>query len=176
MSQGLVHVYTGEGKGKTTASLGLAFRAVGYEKRVKLIRFLKGGFSGELKTISLLSDWIDVEQINPYDKRVFGLKKDEQNHLKELTKETVARLMISLEKGEYDLYILDEIFGALKREQVTIEDIKNLINKKADRVELVLTGRNAPLEIRELADYVTVMTKEAHPIDQKIKARVGIEY
>ncbi|AZR74551.1 hypothetical protein BBF96_14840 [Anoxybacter fermentans] len=176
MTRGLVHIYTGDGKGKTTAALGLAFRAIGYGMRVKVIQFLKGGYSGEFKTVSLLKPWIEIEIINHFKKRIFKLTEDEWKKLAQLTEEAVASLLISLKKGEYDIYILDEIFGALKRDLITVEKIREIIKNKAEKVELVLTGRGAPYELKQMADYVTVMQKEAHPFDKQIGARRGIEY
>lgn len=176
MGQGLVHIYTGDGKGKTTAALGLAMRAIGHGRKVKLVRFLKGGHSGELTTAEYLHDWFSVEQINPYDKSIFRLTDEEEKKLADLTRDTMILLKESVKKGEYDLYILDEIFGAMKRDHVRIPMVLELILTKATQVELVLTGRNAPEKIRQLADYITVLQKESHPFDRQIPARSGIEY
>lgn len=176
LEQGLVHIYTGDGKGKTTAALGLAMRAIGHKKKVKLVRFLKGGHSGELTTAEYLQDWFSVEQINPFDKSIFRLTAEEEKKLADLTGEAWIQLMESVKMGEYELYILDEIFGAIKRDHVKIPMVSELIQGRANQVELVLTGRNAPEEICQMADYVTVLQKKSHPFDKKIPARLGIEY
>lgn len=176
MREGLVHIYTGNGKGKTTCALGLAFRAIGHQKKVKLVRFMKGGSSGELAAAALVGEWMQYDQINRFGKPVFALTAEENVLLAQATQLAFRQLTESVQKGEFDLYILDEIFASLKREQLTLEQVQELLATKAPHVELVLTGRDAPGELRSLADYVTVMHKEAHPFDRMIPAREGIEY
>lgn len=176
MKAGLVHIYTGDGKGKTTCALGLAFRAIGHGKRVKLVRLMKGKPSGELATIALLGQWMEYDQINTLGKSIFTLTPEENAQLAAATQMAFSQWIDSVQKGEFDLYILDEIFGALKWGYLTLEQVQELLIMKAPHVELVLTGRGAPQELRNLADYVTVMQKEAHPYEKMIPAREGIEF
>ena len=184
---GLVHVYTGDGKGKTTISLGLALRAVGNDFRVYMIQFLKSGKTGELVSSKLLPGFV-IEQ--------FGvdalMEKQKQKTLTEFGQTTRFVFMPDIEEkescekalqhakeiiasGQYELVILDEINCALDKGLIKIEDVAEII-KNHGTVELVLTGRDAPKEIIELADYVSFVQKIKHPWQKGIKARRGIEY
>lgn len=182
---GLVHVYTGDGKGKTTASLGLALRAIGNNLKVYMIQFLKSGFTGELYSSKKLG--FTIEQ--------FGVDalKEKQIKLQEFADKTgrfvfqpdteeKAAAMQALEhaekiikSNEYNLVILDEINCALDKGLIQLKDVLDLI-KDHGKVELVFTGRDAPKELKEAADYVSVVNRVKHPWQKGIKARRGIEY
>lgn len=172
LEQGLVQVYTGNGKGKTTASLGLALRAIGRGLKAYVIQFMKGCEYGEILAL----------KSNPNLKIVqFGRESF-------VSKEKAAEIDISLAKkglehakeivmsGKYDLAILDEINVALDYKLINLEDVLELIAKKPRHVELVLTGRYAPKEIIKAADLVTEMLDIKHPFEKGLLARKGIDY
>ena len=184
-SLGLVHVYTGDGKGKTSASLGLALRAIGNNLRIYMIQFLKSGFTGELYSAKKLG--FTIEQ--------FGVDalKERQKHLEEFADKT-GRFVFQpdieekdaamealehakkiIESKDYDVVILDEINCVLDKGLISLEDVLELV-KEHGKVELVLTGRDAPKELMEDADYVSVIERRKHPWQKGIKARKGIEY
>jgi cob(I)alamin adenosyltransferase len=170
---GLVQVYTGDGKGKTTAALGLALRAAGNEMRTYIGQFLKGRRYGELESIRRLAPFVTLEQ--------YGL--NEWVHVDGVTPEQRAAAQEGLNKirqaltgGAYDIVVADEINIALYFGLLTEEEVIDLIDAKPSGVELVLTGRRAPDAIIERADLVTEMREIRHPYQQGIPARVGIEF
>lgn len=168
--KGLIQVYTGDGKGKTTAALGLALRATGQGMRVLFIQFVKGRLSGEHRF---------VNQYHPFElvKLNQGDSFSQPRELLETSvRESILRAEGALLSGKYDLIILDEIFVAFNLGLVNLEAILGLINKKAEATELVLTGRSAPQEIIQRADLVTEMRAIKHPFQQGVSARPGIEY
>lgn len=194
-SLGLVHVYTGEGKGKTTASLGLSMRALGSGLRVYMIQFLKSADTGELYTVkkylpNMKIVQFGVEAITDKQSRIFEFevgskKKKEKKSSKfkfmpdEAEREACRRALEHaknvVNSKEYNILILDEINCALDKKILPIDDVMKLI-KDHGNVELVLTGQGAPKEIKEAADYVSYVKKIRHPWDKGIKARRGIEY
>jgi len=193
-SLGLVHVYTGQGKGKTTASLGLAMRALGAGLRVYMIQFLKSCDSGELFTVrehlpNMKIIQFGVEALNDTQSRIFEFEngKETRNEKSskfrfmpdEAEKEACRRAMEHaqnvINSAEYDILILDEINCALDKELIPVEDVLKLI-KDHNHIELVLTGQQAPAKIKDVADYVSDIKKIRHPWDRGIKARKGIEY
>ena len=173
LSPGLVQVYTGDGKGKTTAAVGLAIRAIGRGLKVFIIQFIKGGFDyGELHVL---------ERLPNVEVRAFGrghfISPDgpSQEDLEEARKAMeLAREVVK--SGEYDIVILDEVNVALYFGLVDLEDILELIREKPDHVELVLTGRKAPRELLEAADLVTEMREVKHPYRRGVPPRPGIEF
>ena len=170
-SKGLVQVYTGEGKGKTTAALGLALRAVGQGMKVIVIQFIKGDSSCGEHLFARKHQPFDIVCLNKGDS--FTQTPAE---LRPVTEQTLAFAEDTLQKGEYDVVILDEIFIALSKGLITTPQIVALMAKKPAKVELVLTGRGAPREVIERADLVTEMVAVKHPFDRGIRARKGIEY
>ncbi len=184
-SLGLVHVITGDGKGKTTSSLGLALRAVGNNLKVHMIQFLKSGFTGELFSAKRLG--FEIEQ--------FGVDalKEKQKHLEEFSDKT-GRFVFQpdikekeaavegwehakkiIRSNDYDMVILDEINCVLEKGLIPVSEVLEII-KSHGNVELVLTGRDAPEELIEAADYVNVINGIKHPWQKGIVARKGIEY
>ena len=173
LERGLIQVYTGEGKGKTTAALGLALRAAGHGLRVEIVQFMKGwpGY-GELKSVSLLpgvaihpfgrEGWVHPAQPEPEDLA-----------LAEKALEFAWEAMVG---GEIDIVILDEINVALDYGLLSLERVLRLLEGKPPAVELILTGRNAHSEVIGRADLVTEMRKVKHPFDAGLAARQGIEY
>lgn len=175
MKQGLVQIYSGEGKGKTTAAAGLAMRASGRGLGVIFIQFLKSGDSGEIHCIRKNIPGIEVLSLNSQGKFIWNMNETELEGLKNETREGFDRAADIARNGLCDLLILDEIFGALGNGFITIDEILKLIRNRSSGTELVLTGRGAPPEIIEAADLVTEMKKIKHPFDSGIDARRGIE-
>lgn len=168
---GLVQVYTGDGKGKTTAALGLAVRMTGRGGRVIIIQFLKGGRpTGEQKFIEKYRPF-EIVKLNKGN-----ALKQSLEELRPTTGRTFALAMEMVTAGKYDLVILDEILVAVAKGLVSTSQLLDLIAHKRPEVELVLTGRSAPPEIIERADLVTEMKEVKHPSGKGIKARPGIEY
>jgi cob(I)alamin adenosyltransferase len=172
--QGLVQIFTGEGKGKTTAALGTVLRAVGHGFKISVIFFIKGQFShGEYKTLRSLPN----VKVAAFGLRQF-IKNSEDVNPKEQN-QAVAALAAAYEdvtSGKYDLVVLDEVNCACFLKLIKPEDVVQLIKDKPPHVELILTGRYAPRQLIEQADLVTEMKKIKHPFDKGIEARKGIEY
>jgi len=213
---GLIHIYTGYGKGKTTASLGLAVRAIGQGFKACMIQFLKGGkYTGEYITAHTNLDGLDLFQFGkecvkedtqlkldgfsarhknsfPSDSHTapnsqtmirgvgfcgecracFTINEAErQDTLKgfAFAKKTIA-------SGEYDIVILDEICGAINQGLIDVKEVVALARSRHPKTELVFTGRDAPKELIEIADYVSKVEAIKHPYDRGIEARRGIEY
>lgn len=175
MERGYVQVYTGEGKGKTTAALGLALRAVGRDLKVVIFQFLKGTFSGELATASRLAPNLEIRRYAPIEKPVWQLTEPELQELKMAIAQGLQEARTIARDGSWDILILDEILGAVQKGFVETEQVCNLLQEKSPQVEIILTGRNAPEEILELADLVTEMRAVKHYYRQGVLARDGIE-
>jgi len=171
--KGLVQVFTGNGKGKTTAALGTILRAAGHGLRIFIVFFMKGDYDyGEFSTLSRLPH---------VDMASFGFRHltDPANIKPEEVEQ--ARLALSAAReavlgGNYDLVVLDEVNVALGFKLIELDEVVKLIKDKPPDVELILTGRYADTRLIEIADLVTEMVKVKHPFDKGIKARRGIEY
>ena len=173
LEKGLVQVYTGNGKGKTTAALGLAFRAVGRELRVCMIQFVKGSEPcGEHLAATRLAPYFTIIQTG--HKGWLGRKKPGPE-VTACARKAFEMARRAVADAEYDLVILDEINTAVSYELVTVEELLQLIQEKDEHVELVLTGRNAAPEIMEAADLVTEMREVKHYFKAGVTARIGIE-
>jgi cob(I)alamin adenosyltransferase len=171
--RGTVQIYTGDGKGKTTAALGLALRAAGHGLRTYVIQFMKGSSNyGELKVAESL-DGLVIEQ-SGRDTFV-----DRQNPAPEdidLAKRGLEKARAAIESGDYDIVVLDEINVALDFGLVTLDDVRGLIEARPASLELILTGRSAHPEIVKLADLVSEVLKIKHHYDAGVEAREGIEF
>ena len=171
--KGLVQVFTGNGKGKTTAAVGTIVRAAGHGLKVCLISFMKGTYTyGEYKTLSQIPN-VEIEQ--------FGLRKfTDPAKIKSAEKEQAKAALAAARKavagGNYDLVVMDEVNVAVCYNLVGLDKIISLIKDKPLHVELILTGRYADPKLLEIADLVTEMVKIKHPFDEGIQARKGIEY
>lgn len=173
MESGTVQVYTGSGKGKTTAALGQAMRACGHGLKVIMIQFMKGNINyGELETAKRIPNFT-IEQ---YGLETFVDKKNPGKKDIELAKRGLERVKEVVKSGKYDIVILDEINVALDYKLIPLDEIVNLIENKPKGVELILTGRYASPEIMKIADLVTEMLEIQHHYPKGVKAREGIEY
>jgi cob(I)alamin adenosyltransferase len=172
LEKGLVQVYTGNGKGKTTAAFGLALRAVGRGLKVYVIQFIKGGFDyGELYVV----DKLQGLTLKAFGKGKFIIGKPEEVDIVQAQEALkLAREVVS--SGKYDLVVLDEVNVALGLGLIGLDEVLKLARGKPAHVELVLTGRNAPDEILQVADLVTEMREVKHPYSKGVPARTGIEY
>jgi cob(I)alamin adenosyltransferase len=170
ISKGLVQVYTGEGKGKTTAALGQALRASGHGMAVIIIQFIKGIPTGEHAFVARYHPF-EIAQIGKGD----CFAKD-TSILASEARETLQFAREQIVSNKYDLVVLDEIFIALHINLITVKEVLDLIDSKPESVELILTGRNAPQEIMDRADLVTEMRLIKHPFNAGIQGRRGIEF
>ncbi len=173
---GLVQVYTGGGKGKTTAAIGAGIRAVGQGMHVHMIQFLKGGDNfptyGEVRAIGHISGF-DLEQFGPSHFVVPGRVTDED---RAIVTRGITRAREVLTSGVYDVVILDEMNVVIELGMVTVTELLELLNEKNRTIEVILTGRGAPEELLAHADLVSRIDAVKHPFDRGIDARVGIEY
>lgn len=173
--KGLVIVYTGEGKGKTTAALGLALRAAGYKKKVFVIQFGKIWFSGEVEGIKKLKPYVKLVQKG---KGFVGIREDKlplEEH-KKAAEEAFALLYKEVISQKWDLVIADEIIGSAVAKILPLEKISQLIEDKPRGLDLVLTGHHAHPKIIDQADLVTEMQSVKHPFGKGILAKEGIDY
>lgn len=175
LERGLVQVYTGDGKGKTTAAIGQGIRAVGRGLKVCMIQFLKGSPTGELLTIKRLEPDFRILRFEKNRGFFWTLNDDEKKELKKDVETAFHYAKDIMSKGTCDMLILDEIMGVLQNKLLKVEDVCQLIKQKPDTIELILTGRNVPVEIMELSDLVTEMREVKHYFRTGIIARKGIE-
>ena len=169
--KGYVQVYTGDGKGKTTAAIGLAIRALGAGWRVFIAQFLKSGEYSEHKALAQFSEHLTIKT---YGRNVFikGEPEEEDRRLAQEAYQEIAEIVAS---GQYRLVILDEANVAVHYGLITVAQILDLIDRRAEGVELLITGRYAHSRLIERADLVTEMRGVKHYFDRGIKARVGVE-
>jgi cob(I)alamin adenosyltransferase len=179
LEKGRVQVYTGDGKGKTTAAFGLALRAAGQGNKVLIYQFLKPPSLdvGERFALQLGAVRIRVEAMEEaWDMRQSLGDERTVARVQTAIKDVLARLTETAEKRFYDVIVLDEIVFCLSRGLAEMADVRRLIDRRDPAVEIVLTGRGATPELIELADLVTEMKKIKHPFDDGIAARRGIDY
>lgn len=173
LDEGFLHVYTGDGKGKTTAAFGAALRAVGRGMKVYVIQFIKGGFDyGELYMVSKLPNL----ELKAFGRGEFVRETPPEEEDVRLGREAFAFARRIINSGEYDLVVLDEINVALNLSLIRVDEVLDLVKNRPKHVELILTGRSAPEEIIKVADYVTEMKEIEHPFRKGHQARKGIEY
>jgi cob(I)alamin adenosyltransferase len=169
--KGKVHVYTGDGKGKTTAALGLSIRAAGAGLRVFIAQFIKSDEYSEIKALKRFSDLITVEQ--------FGLGGfiggNPSSGDIEAAQKGAVRVKEIISTDTYDMVVLDEANIAVKYKLISEQDLLDIIDAKSKNIELVITGRDAAAKIIEKADLVTQMKAVKHYFQNGVEARVGIE-
>lgn len=170
---GLIHIYCGNGKGKTTAAMGLAIRAAGRNKKVFITQFLKSGRSGELDSLEKLKENITFMPGRPVNKFVWNMNEEEKLQAKEEHTERFKDIIEVVK--EYDLLILDEIIGTINNGFIELSDVIEFLKNKPEKLEVVLTGRDPKDELIDIANYVTEMKCIKHPYEEGIPARVGIE-
>lgn len=168
--RGYVQVYTGNGKGKTTASFGLALRAAGAGKRVFIGQFVKGMHYSELDIVPKL----ETIEIRQYGRDCFIRKEPSESDIR-CAKEGLAEMAEILKSGKYDVVIMDEANIALFYKLFTFEELKQAVCNRAEGVEVIVTGRYAPQELIDMADLVTEMREIKHYYTKGVEARVGIE-
>lgn len=171
---GLIHIYCGDGKGKTTAAVGLAVRCAGRGNKVLLVQFLKSRDSGELYSLAKLPD-IEVMRGKESKKFTFQMNEEEKRALLIEHNKMFEQVLAKIKNGGYSLLILDEVIGALNAKVFEMPKLIEFLRHKPENLEVVLTGRNPAPELVEIADYVSEMRKVKHPMDKGIMAREGIE-
>ena len=174
LNQGLVSIFTGDGKGKTTAAIGTVVRAAGHGLRAFIVFFMKGEdyVHGEVNALSKLPNvtlasfgqkgWVNKDNVTPEDKERAG--------------SALAAAREAILSGNYDLVVLDEVNIALNYKLIKLDELVKLINDKPKNVELILTGRYAEPRLVQMADLVTEMLMIKHPLSRGIKARRGVDY
>ncbi|MBL7124121.1 MAG: cob(I)yrinic acid a,c-diamide adenosyltransferase [Actinobacteria bacterium] len=175
--EGLVLINTGNGKGKTTAALGLALRAAGHNLKVLILQFIKGSWkTGEAKAIEKWIPLIDIEQLG---KGFINFKNGKPVISKENidnARESFKYALDKINSNQYDVVILDEINNLISYGLLRVGDAVSLIKNKPAKLSIILTGRNAPKELIDIADTVTEMKEIKHAFSSDIKAKKGIEY
>lgn len=173
---GLVIVYTGKGKGKTTAALGMALRAVGYDYKVCMIQFIKGSWHyGEMTSSKRLEPEFELTAVGKGFVGIMDDKSPIEDH-KKIADEALAIAQEKISSEKYNIVILDEINYAVNLGLVKIDDVIKLIQTKPANVNVVLTGNHVKDEIIELADLVTEMREIKHPFKSGIRAKKGIDF
>lgn len=173
---GMVIVYTGHGKGKTSAALGLILRAVGHGFRVLMIQFLKGGWDyGELKSIERLSPEAEIRPLGVGCVGILDDTKPIEEH-RQAAGDALSEVRQAVASGAYDIIILDEINIAVHLELIALEDVLQIIRKRPEKLTLVLTGRFADEQVIEAADLVTEMKEIKHPFQKGRLSQKGLDY
>ena len=173
---GLVIVYTGKGKGKTTAALGIALRATSYRKKSCMIQFIKGSWHyGEMDSSKRLEPEFEMIAVGKGFVGIIDDKTSKEVH-KGIAREAIKISNEKIQSEIYDIVILDEINYAVNLDLISVDDVLNIIKSKPPKVDLVLTGNYAKDEIINVADLVTEMREIKHPFQQGIKAKKGIDF
>ena len=173
LGKGYVQVYTGNCKGKTTAALGLAFRAMGHGLKTYVGQFMKGQHYGELEAAKMVRPYITIEQ---YGRSGWvHVQNPPQAEDIRMAKDGLAKAKQAMLSGQYDIVVFDEINTAHYFQLVTVEELLDIVASKPEGVEVIFTGRYAPSEVIAAADLVTEMTEVKHYHDRGVEAREGIE-
>ncbi len=171
----LVHIYTGNGKGKTTAAVGLGLRAWGRGMKVLMVQFLKGMVSGEMIAAEKLGPTFTINPGTAMKKFTWEMNEVELHEARLAQQEQLEYVFKEIKSDQWDLVILDEIMAAIHAEMISVENVLELIDSKPEKLELVLTGRNAPDDLIEKADYVSRIDGVKHPFSKGVHSRIGIE-
>ena len=171
MEKGYIQVYTGNGKGKTTAALGITLRCLCAGNKVFFGQFMKGQDYSELKAKEVFCGQLDMEQFGDVE---FVKGKPTEKDIA-MAKKGLARMEEALSSGQYDMVVFDEINTSLFFHLVEVEDVLAVLDKKPEKTEVILTGRYAPQEIQDRADLVTEMKEIKHYFNAGVMARTGIE-
>jgi cob(I)alamin adenosyltransferase len=171
---GLITIFTGDGRGKTSAAIGTAVRATGHGLRVLLVFFMKGRMFTHGEMLAL-SSFPGITLASFGHKAWVKRGETDLGHREEALR-AMAYSQESMLSGRYELVVLDEVLGAVDWGLITVEEVLSLLREKPAGVDLILTGRNAPPELTAMAEVVTEMQCVKHPYDRGIKARAGIDY
>ncbi|NCD08634.1 MAG: cob(I)yrinic acid a,c-diamide adenosyltransferase [Negativicutes bacterium] len=174
MEQGLIHIYCGDGKGKTTACIGLAMRCAGRGNKVLLVQFLKSRPTGELKSLEYVPN-IEVMRGKETKKFTFQMTDHEKQQVLLEHEQLFKKVLEKCHEEKIDLLILDEIIGACNTGVFDTVSLLDFLKNKPLNMEVVLSGRNPQAELLELADYVSEVKKIKHPYEKGVPARTGIE-
>jgi cob(I)alamin adenosyltransferase len=169
---GYIHIYTGNGKGKTTAALGLALRSAGADKKVFIAQFVKGMHYAELDALKRFEPEIALKQ---YGRDCFIRHEPEAEDMAQ-AKQGLEEVAEKIRSGKYDIVILDEACIALHYKLFSLDEFMNVITSRPEPMEIVITGRYAPPELIEMADLVTEMKEVKHYYQKGVEARKGIEF
>jgi cob(I)alamin adenosyltransferase len=172
---GLIHIYCGDGKGKTTAATGLIVRAAGHGLRVMLVQFLKNGSSGEIDMLRNLPD-IRVLAGQPTNKFTINMTEREKQATREVHRQYFTHAVDAAMAHELDLLVFDEAMGAISTGLLDERHLLEFLRDKPSDLEVVLTGRDPSPDLLELADYISYIRCDRHPYQRGIMAREGIEY
>ncbi len=176
MERGLIHIYTGDGKGKTTAAIGQGIRACGRGNKVYMVQFLKGQSTGELSTLKKLEPDFKVFRFEKIKDFVWNLTQSQLKELKSQINTAFLFIKNTIKNFDCDLLILDEIMGVLSNNFIDTGSVIELLKNKPEKMEIILTGRDAPKELQDIAHYVCDIKSIKHPFQCGIPAREGIEY
>ncbi|NLM78073.1 MAG: cob(I)yrinic acid a,c-diamide adenosyltransferase [Ruminococcaceae bacterium] len=175
MKAGLVHLYCGEGKGKTTASMGLIARALGHQYRVLLVQFLKDGNSGELVSLRRLPGF-DVLAGQITGKFSIAMTSEEKEATRALHLSFFHDAIKRVEEAQVDMLVLDEVLGAIECNMMDENELLAFLDARPPSLEVVLTGRHATTQVMARADYISRIECVRHPYERGVLARAGIEY
>lgn len=176
LTKGYVQVYTGNGKGKTTAAVGLAVRAAGNEYNVFMVQFLKGSKTGEIESAKKMAPFFTIFRFEKKRGFFWTLNDEEKVELKEEVQKGYEFCMEALKEGKCDILIMDEVIGALKNQLISEGQLLELIDSKPSNIELILTGRDVPKAIIDKANLVTEMKDIKHYFNEGVPSREGIEF
>lgn len=169
----MLHIYCGDGKGKTTCSMGLAVRAAGHGRKVVVAQFLKCGNSGERAILEQLPN-VNCLSVPEVMKFVFTMIEEEKAQTRAQMTDVLRRAVE--QSRDADLLVLDELNGAISTGMVALEDVLTFLDSRPEQLEVVITGRDPAPELQARADYITEMKKIMHPFDKGVNAREGIEW
>ena len=172
MEKGYIHVYTGNGKGKTTSAIGLGIRAAGAGLKVHMLQFMKGRRYSELNTLDKIKNFT----YSQHGRDEFVNKKNPEKIDIDLAQEGFKQVKKLIKSNKYDMIILDEINVAVDFNLIALDDVLKLIKEKPEKLEIVLTGRYANPKIIKIADYVTEMLEINHPYQKGVQARKGFDF
>ena len=173
--KGLVHIYAGDGKGKTTAALGLGIRAWGRGLKVLLVQFLKSTESGELKALERLSPGFEVLRSDKPIKFVCDMNDKELNEAGKIQRQLFEEALSKTDEDRFDILILDEMLGVIEDGMLELQKVIDFVKTKPEQLEIVITGVRVPKELAGLADYHSEIRCIRHPMDKGIASREGIE-
>ena len=171
----MIHIYCGDGKGKTTCAFGLALRAAGRGIKVLITQFLKSGDSGERAAIAHVPG-VTLLEVPERMKFTFRMTEEEKISFGAQMKALLEQTRAVVEKGELDMLVMDECCAAVAKGLLPLEDVLSLLDSVPEALEVIITGRNPDPALVERADYITEMKKIRHPFDKGVAARKGIEW